>query len=1544
MRFSEFFTPRAPVAEAVLFEIDFNDKSVRDTALTAPVMCGFEAETVWPNISVQSEDDVFDDVNGMTWDEFLDSDYSSEMSYRKERDIETAWQEWVLEEKLPDVELELIDDWVSENFDDYTQEYFDDGFDDGDLDDWLELNEYERSDFDDRASAIKEFIMSEHRSEYSEFLEQYARDESMVTDKALDRASRENDIDSWIESEYGSMLEMLNNNDVYVPVEQSNQDALGEVANILERSMSVDAVTGEYHSSDTDETTEYWRVEKDRTIQGEGTKAEIISPVYGSPKDMLAAMAQLFKVFRTNGVETSSAQGTGLHVTMSWKQPGSQLNKLKMCLLLGDEHVLETFGRLNNSYARSQVKSIKQAISGKERELLNSTIDEIEQSLQKGIKSTKFSTINFKGLINSAGNQLIEFRAAGGDDYHRDMQRIENTVLRYAAVMRAGYDADAHKKDYVLAIYRALNSAVKADSPETAQRPSVPAGKTVKYQNKSYVSQEDGVWAQDDKIVKSKRLINILNDIALAGVDAGKKSSQADIKTHPSIKRSADTVFDFLWKHRQTQNAPATDISLLAYKFNEFMTSYGDNADIMHQLLTVSEAATSKELQQAAALLKEVRDRFASVLVWFGRTRTDVKPPVTVVAALKKLAKVIGFDYHDHIESVPEFKQIGDHAVKASIMSNISSMLKLKNPISYSYLDMDEKTRHALSVMLLRAAMAEQKHNVRGAVSNIIGVLVGKKGQEAGDFQEITRMFGGLDDFEDVRDAINSFRRFFQEYGSSDGLKSAVQYAKSLPSLQSLGNVGEVNKLRNLQLQLVEFTRSIEAVIDAKTQAALSNIQQRDKLIQIMSMGLRDVYQHLNFGVLSDINQLRLNINDNVISSIIDDLNNTQQDSEMRLRDLSAYLSFTGRLLTDQIFLFVEKSQTVGGMEQSRQRVYAAFDAYFQMLKKLGIKTPSLDLEQQVEMAINEHDEFLSLPIWEQLRLVESMDTSAINEAWSKKYRRSIDCKNPRGFSQRAHCDGRRKKGKSESVSEGVPNLDAERTVEKLLSDHFPVGDIGKQMLAYTAVPVPEMLSDFRHLHAERGADACARGILRNYAAWYFSVKPGSRSSITEAVNIVEAKGIYGRMLGDQFTNSAGEVLTFQQVESYPQPQGRFDSVEQRDAAIEELESQLGSSIQWTNSANRASLAFGVATLMDQNDQPVYWGRYFQSIRTNMLGSWDNKSVPVGWNLKKAASEKMNLGVDPQSLIKTEKTFSSVQDVIQTVAANSADSDLSDQLVGALNSLVSKQLPVFEENYDKMSALRDYFGEIMAPVAVISEMVGGQLDDAKQALLPDANWEDCSVFWPQSMNYNLADSMLVTPDGTEIVISSKGGAGAKASAKNLSDAIDKSSDQTKQQYPYTVDVLGIISEHTAREAPFRLAEFLGVLPDGLEDEINKYIDDGKADFVGISADATELLDYGEPREEIANFNSGYALLALLAKKCAGLVNENPEFSEGARAFLNNSSLIQVYVKMGKRGNTAVVNSIDAIFPPNFSGTILLDHSKNYTSTAVRGKFGFGFVK
>jgi len=61
-------------------------------------------------------------------------------------------------------------------------------------------------------------------------------------------------------------------------------------------------------------------------------------------------------------------------------------------------------------------------------------------------------------------------------------------------------------------------------------------------------------------------------------------------------------------------------------------------------------------------------------------------------------------------------------------------------------------------------------------------------------------------------------------------------------------------------------------------------------------------------------------------------------------------------------------------------------------------------------------------------KLTHSLGEEEIEEKWSEKYKKSIDCNNPKGFSQRAHCQGRKKKMK-ENITE------SERTLIARLKD-----------------------------------------------------------------------------------------------------------------------------------------------------------------------------------------------------------------------------------------------------------------------------------------------------------------------------------------------------------------------------------------------------------------------------------------------------------------------------------------------------------------------------
>jgi hypothetical protein len=53
------------------------------------------------------------------------------------------------------------------------------------------------------------------------------------------------------------------------------------------------------------------------------------------------------------------------------------------------------------------------------------------------------------------------------------------------------------------------------------------------------------------------------------------------------------------------------------------------------------------------------------------------------------------------------------------------------------------------------------------------------------------------------------------------------------------------------------------------------------------------------------------------------------------------------------------------------------------------------------------------------MKIREILEDISIEEKWSAKYKRSINCSNPKGFSQKAHCAGR-KKNEDIELDEGV--------------------------------------------------------------------------------------------------------------------------------------------------------------------------------------------------------------------------------------------------------------------------------------------------------------------------------------------------------------------------------------------------------------------------------------------------------------------------------------------------------------------------------------------
>jgi hypothetical protein len=1506
-----------------IFEINFNNKEVAQGALNARIACGFEAETTWPDLSSMDADG--DDwLYGKSWSEVEDLVYDQEGSMSVER-IETEYKEWLMEDIVyeyeSDVTSELvaerkedegyIDDYVSNRLDmdeveDYKSEKLERLEIDGETD---ELEEYSEWDMDAWA---REFVEMEKEGDFVEWLEEEIRDNGEAWDEAWNRASEAYDIDDWCRRVHGNnWYEALHSIDVYLhPEEGGGMDA---VASEIEywasnNSKTNDVRPGSYHSGKGIDNT-YWRVEDDTSIEGDGAKAEIISPVYDSPAEMMKEIQSLFQFFNSRSVETNST--TGMHITMSFPGEKQEPNNLKIALLLGDQYVLKQFNREFNSYTRSQMKTLKDYVSN----LKNNYKDEkslkaLEEIISAGLSPGKFSSINFKDAKNSSGNSLIEFRIAGGDDYHQQEEKIMKAIIRYAAVMQAGFDDNAYRKDYIKALFKLVNntgSSISTDAQKKAQQ--------------------------------------MVDPESINGKVLGVFQALASEKHYTDSIEALSNAYSYLLKTQQQKNSsPQQEL-----QFED------ENSDEPIDWRRTHITAQKYFVRAFAMLASDLAS---------GANRSPVK--ATHVASLRRAVKSFGLST----------KQLWSELQQSEFYKNFPGQVHSKSEKFASAVNGLLKKQDAKGVEAAYTITVPKDHRLMlpDQLHKALFRSIFADEQEVDPNATVSKddfLIMPMDKWQSVRDA----RRDIENNNFKLERDQAVidSYTKEIKTETDPVNKQEIYKslkrLTDIKAQREEANAQSQNVVDSFTKTygfAPASVQHGSEPIGsgyslVQNDQIEDIAKRFNikidiqeskmtpfdkFDKLPILEQLAIleKIDKNKIDEAIakkarrDTSKSSPEDEKVELR--------TGEYLYNVVYRDGTNKKVVAQTRLGAKRKVASADGKYKdpanpTSKELGI--------QRVEK--------VSLP------------NRRPNTAWTKglpgkkktvkrsanrKTYKDQDKYGPAKFD--AEKAATRKKLADLEFEREMRALNFESThdfnraeiINGLMADHFPVCDLKKQMLAYQVMPIPEMLDAFHDLRAQAGDNACARGIVK-----YFSqalpeevrsqIKLNEWSSSHVKSILAEAKGLMGRVVGDQF-KKGDSTLEFSSVEVYPQDRPQFDDAPERESFVSDIEQQLNAQIEWTNTPNSGSLAFGIATLTDpsNNDKPVYWGRYFKQKRVDMMGAWANNQVPTGWKLQKAGALKLDLGIDPQHLIKNENQHTSVDEIINTVANNSQGHAIQQHLIGALHSIQAQQHPEFEGQIQNLPALRDYFGEIMGPVALMSGMVGGQAEDARQDLMGGAEWSTFGVFWPQAMNYALVDSVFIGPDGTEVGISSKGGKGAPCSAKNIADAIDKAPPELVKAHAYTVKIIKIVQESTAIDGPFRLAELLGVLPKKLELEIMEYVKAGKTDYDGLSKSAKELFNYGTPKQDIPGFNVGYALIALLAKKVAAMINQEPQFSAGAIAFLNQSSIVQLYCKMGKQGNNARVTGWEALYPPNFRGKIRFDGAKNYYSSRIGGKFAFEF--
>lgn len=255
---------------------------------------------------------------------------------------------------------------------------------------------------------------------------------------------------------------------------QSNEGGFSEdnaekLADDLHEKLGVRTkVSSGYHSAKRDDVT--WIFEPDSSLDADDSDnmpVEIVSPPMPL-LDCLDKMQQFFEWAESNGAYSNSS--TGFHMGVSLPIRGGDVDYVKLALFLGDEHVLESFGRASNHYAEAAMKKIKTRVRGN-REAVAGALDLMKHNLlelaQKALEISnagfgKYTSINPQGAVTGPdpskrkGAKYIEFRSAGGTNYFEDIAKLQNTLMRYAQAMYIASRPDLERNEYYKKLYKLI--------------------------------------------------------------------------------------------------------------------------------------------------------------------------------------------------------------------------------------------------------------------------------------------------------------------------------------------------------------------------------------------------------------------------------------------------------------------------------------------------------------------------------------------------------------------------------------------------------------------------------------------------------------------------------------------------------------------------------------------------------------------------------------------------------------------------------------------------------------------------------------------------------------------------------------------------------------------------------------------------------------------------------------------------------------------------------------------------------------------------------
>lgn len=487
MRFKEV---KKLIEDRDLFEINMSPTNLRKLAADINAKAGVEFEMIVPNVNADDEDnfgepDYDEDQRTRSWSDIEDFFLGGD-GVNGRADVQRAIER-MQAEFFEAMDEDILNNWSDEQFE-YVKQWIINNVQDEDILDFGEYDDEDREKFAEdpefREKVIDDYVQNAIDIETNEYDE--------AKDEYLSDMRGDMDESDWLDRNYRYMSDVENEFSLswpYLTYGEGGDADIDEVASSFFDKIGKPVVAStSYHSAKRNDTD--YIVEPDSSLVADDSSdagLEFISPPM--PVDeMFADMDKIVNWAENYGCYTNSS--TGLHMNISVPDMSTaKLDFVKLALLLGDEYVLEKFGRNANTYAKSAMKIVRDRVVERPEDaqsMLNQMKEHLGVLASKVIHSgetNKYTSINTK-------DGYVEFRSPGGDwltAYQEDKGTIENTMLRFVVALDAAMDPEKYREEYLKKLYKLLSP--KGEKDTLAYFAKFAAGELPQSALKSFVKQ-----------------------------------------------------------------------------------------------------------------------------------------------------------------------------------------------------------------------------------------------------------------------------------------------------------------------------------------------------------------------------------------------------------------------------------------------------------------------------------------------------------------------------------------------------------------------------------------------------------------------------------------------------------------------------------------------------------------------------------------------------------------------------------------------------------------------------------------------------------------------------------------------------------------------------------------------------------------------------------------------------------------------------------------------------------------------------------------------